>query len=629
MKISRNWLQTYFEKPLPTAEELDTALTFHALEIDGVDHQEYDDVLDVKITANRGHDCLSHRGIAKEISAILNIPMKDDPLSKPLPELAPLTKELVLDVQSLTANPVHCIALIRGVTVGPSPKWLVESLAAVGQRSINNVVDATNYVMLGLGAPTHAFDADKLKTHDGTLGIRTRISQGEKLQILGGTEYDVPTGALVLADPHDNIALDIAGIKGGLHAELNAATKNLVVSAGSYDPILIRKTSQKLKLRTDASQRFENHPPFNLPFYAIGEVVKIILGTAGGELIGYAATAPIEEEKQAISASAADVSAILGAPYTATQMKDVFDRLGYIYEQKGDTFAVTPTFTALEVVALEDIAEEVGRITGYDHVPSAPLPALEKPVVKTKTIEVSEMLREALFAQDFSEILTSVFSNEGESAVLNKVESDTPFLRSSLLPSMTAALEKNILIKDVVGVRRVKLFEIGSVWHDGKESMMLSVGVEKAKKQPAAMEILTSVLKSIGAKAAVEGTDTVASCSIAESVASISNPSAGVLPTTDTERYAHFSKYPFISRDIALWTTAETTAEEIIEVIKKSTSSLMVHLSFLDRFEKDGKVSYAFRMVFQSFDRTLIDEDASEQMSSITKAVQAKGWEVR
>jgi len=157
MKISRNWLQTFFVAPMPDAQALADALTFHAFEIEGVEW----DILDVKVTPNRGHDCLSHRGIAKEISAILNMPMKSDPLRESI-SLAPLCTDISVHIGNGELCRRYIAGYIRGVKVGPSPDWLRENLEAIGQKSINNIVDTANFVMFNLGQPLHAFDASKL-----------------------------------------------------------------------------------------------------------------------------------------------------------------------------------------------------------------------------------------------------------------------------------------------------------------------------------------------------------------------------------------------------------------------------------------------------------------------------------
>ena len=161
MKVSKLWLDKFFDAPLPGAQTLADTLTFHAFEIDGVEKVGEDDVLDVKVTPNRGHDCLSHRGIAKELSAVLKLPLTNDPLAS-RSDLLPKTTEVTVDIQRTVLCKRYIAGYIKGVTVGPSPEWLKTRLEAVGQRSINNVVDATNFVMFNLGTPLHAFDAHKL-----------------------------------------------------------------------------------------------------------------------------------------------------------------------------------------------------------------------------------------------------------------------------------------------------------------------------------------------------------------------------------------------------------------------------------------------------------------------------------
>src|SRR3989344_4637318 len=175
MKVSKLWLDKFFDAPLPGAQTLADTLTFHAFEIDGVEKVGEDEVLDIKVTPNRGHDALSHRGIAKELSAILKIPLVHDPFSI-VPVLAPITTEVSVQIHRTTLCKRYIAGYIKGVKVGPSPEWLRERLEAVGQRSINNVVDATNFVMFNLGQPLHAFDAGKLGSL--ALGVRN-AKEGE------------------------------------------------------------------------------------------------------------------------------------------------------------------------------------------------------------------------------------------------------------------------------------------------------------------------------------------------------------------------------------------------------------------------------------------------------------------
>src|SRR3989344_6418111 len=187
MKVSRNWLQNFFSTPLPGAQELGDALTFHAFEIESINNVGFttphmDDILDVKVTPNRGHDCLSHHGVAKELSAILDLQLVLYPYGIQNIDLEPKTDKVRVTVENPELCPRFTASYIRGVKVGPSPGWLRVALESVGQKSINNIVDATNYVMFNIGQPLHAFDAGKLKEKNGSYAMTVRLAKkGEKL----------------------------------------------------------------------------------------------------------------------------------------------------------------------------------------------------------------------------------------------------------------------------------------------------------------------------------------------------------------------------------------------------------------------------------------------------------------
>jgi phenylalanyl-tRNA synthetase beta chain len=281
MKISKNWLQNFFDGKLPATGELCDAITFHAFEIDGVEEkgglsaQAGDDILDIKITPNRGHDALSHRGIAKEVSAILKMPLKAaiDPMGKDFADRfaqAPRTDAVSITLEDPALSSRYIAAYIKGVKVGPSPEWLKSGLEAIGQRSINNIVDATNLVMFNLGQPMHAFDAGKLGQKDGKYHIVVRRARaGEKLLALDQKEYALDESTLVIADGNRDEAVGIAGIKGGTPAGITEATTDLILEAANFNGAATRKSSQALKLRTDASARFEQGLSPELCSYAM------------------------------------------------------------------------------------------------------------------------------------------------------------------------------------------------------------------------------------------------------------------------------------------------------------------------------------------------------------------------
>lgn len=604
MKIYRPWLQTFFDAPLPDAQQLADALTFHAFEIESIE----DDVLDVKITANRGHDCLSHRGIAKELSAILQMPLKTDPL-RLHPDLSTVTDRVTVDIAEPALCRRYVAGHIRGVHVGPSPEWLRHFLESIGQRSINNVVDATNYVMFHLGQPLHAFDAGRLIERNG-YAIRVRKARdGERMVALDEKEYTLDSSMLVIADAHADSAIGIAGVKGGAPAGITEETSDIIIESANFDGVTTRKTAQKLRLRTDASARFEQVLSPELAAYGMHAVAQLIKELAGGELTGFVDTYPVVQEKQTARVSVQKINAVLGTSFTADDVAGVFTRLDLAHVQQGDDFEVHVPFERLDLVIEEDLIEEVGRIMGYEHVPAAELPAQsEKPVINANFYN-AEAMREFLRARGFSEVFTSVFVEKGDRVVLNKVDGVKPYLRDSIAPSLEEALARNVRNKDLLGVAQVKLFEIGTVWKKGEETVEIELAVEKLKKHKTKEDYEKELAEHVARIATADSYD--------------------VTEGSSAERYAPYSKYPFIVRDVALWTPSGTKPEDVLSLIRSHAGDLLVRSSLFDQFEKDGRISFAFRLVFQSFDKTLTDGEVGERMDSIYAALKEKSYEIR
>ncbi|MFC1729774.1 phenylalanine--tRNA ligase beta subunit-related protein [candidate division KSB1 bacterium] len=338
MKVSYNWLQTYFDKELPSPEEVEEKLTFHAFEIEEVKKVGEDTVIDVDVLPNRAHDCLSHRGIAKELSVILEIPLKEDVLRSEQKKVGvelPQSKTLSVEIE----NPLLCrrytSAVIQGVKVGPSPDWLKDSLVAIGQQSINNVVDATNYVMFGLGQPLHAFDASQLEKKADKYSILVRSAKdGEKITVLTGEEYELANSNLLIVDGNSNSPIGIAGVKGGMAAGINEDTTDIIIESANFNPVHTRKTSQSLKLRTDASTRFENELSPEVAFYGLTEVVKLIQDLAGGEVEGYVDEYPRRQNiayKSGVSDD--EVNKLLGTNISQSDVENILSRFDFQYEK--------------------------------------------------------------------------------------------------------------------------------------------------------------------------------------------------------------------------------------------------------------------------------------------------------
>ncbi len=613
MKISRDWLQTFFEKPLPEAQVLADALTFHAFEIESV----IDDILDVKVTPNRGHDCLSYRGIAKELSAILNVPLKNDPLREDV-SLAPATDAVSVSIDTpLSAR--YIAGYIKGVKVGPSPDWLRESLKAIGQKSINNIVDATNYVMFNIGQPLHAFDAGKLSDKGGKPArpddsgrsggyaiVVRNARKGEKMLALDDKKYLLNENMLVIVDANEDTVIGIAGVKGGKPAGITEATKNIIIESANFDGVSVRRTAQALKLRTDASDRFQQVISPELAAIGMQQAADLIKTIAGGEVQGFVDVYPSPQRTWSVSVSLEKINDVLGTSLTAQDVEDVWKRFSMIYHTADPIFTIEVPFERLDLVIAEDLIEEVARIVGYDKIPAVELSKFVGKVEINPNFYAAEKKREELMAQGYSEVITSVFADKGERVVANKVDGMRPYLRSNLTGGLKDALERNVRNKDLLGLKEVKLFEIGTTWRGGKEEIALGVIAE-------------------GGEAEEKKLDAVVPASIYED-----------LPISQTERYQLFSKYPFIVRDIALWVPFDsaqdkpaTKPEDVLDVIRSQAGKLLIRSEKFDEFKKGGETSYAFRLVFQSFKKTLTDAEVNAIMEKINSAVAKKDWQVR
>lgn len=331
MLISYEWLRTFFKEPLPSPENLAERLTLGVFEVESVSAVGADYVLDVKVLPNRAHDCLSHRGIAREIATILDIPLSRDPLAEELPSFSVSSGTLHVAVHDERRAPVYAAALMRGVKVGPSPSWLVERLLSMGQRSINNIVDATNYVMFELGTPLHVFDADKL-THDNAISIGVRdASDGEKITLLGGEEKELSPAEMVIVDGITDTPIAIAGVKGGAHAELLTSTTNIVIEAAKFHPTITRRAAQRLSLRTDASKRFENEMADELPLFGMHAVLELIAQIAGGThddiaIVRRRVSAPFK-----LGVSAREVNRLLGTQLSMEDITRILVQFGFPY----------------------------------------------------------------------------------------------------------------------------------------------------------------------------------------------------------------------------------------------------------------------------------------------------------
>lgn len=639
MKIPYSQLQSYFNEQLPSVEEVARIFTFGAFEIESVDScPDGDFVIDVKVLPNRASDCLSWIGIAREYAALANTPLKEDAFNLPVPRYETKGTHISITTDAVSLVPVHTLSYITGVQVKPSPAWLVTVLEKCGQRSINNVVDATNYVMLAYGQPTHAFDAQKLHVANDVRGIRIRSAvAGETMSILGGKAYTLDASMLVLADIHTNAVLDVAGVKGGAQAELTDATVDLVVSAAKFDPTSIRKTAQKLSLRTDASKRFENNIPFNLPFYGQKRVQDLIVELAGGTIVETIQVSGDQEIKKPVSVSAQTLTGVLGQAIPTDEIAAVLTRLE-LSPIVSDTITITPPWWRTDMLIPDDIIEEVGRVYGYDRIPATPLPEGRTIPERNVLRNAADAIRNILAQHDFVEIKTYSLVGSGEVTLANALTEDKNALRSNLSENMKDALKQNEYHAPTAGeYGMLKLFEIGKVFTATGEKTHVCIGVHplsgKKREERANAELLTakSMIEStlaIHVNHRIDASTLEFDLDLAVQGVDIPEQPLAVACAT---KYKPLALFPTALRDVAFWTPEGASSDQSMyrASIVSAGGQLLERCDLFDSFSKDGKHSFAFHLVFQSYEKTLTEEDLNPIMSAVYTALTDSGCTIR
>ena len=476
MKISLEWLSEYVSGALREigAERAAEALMNGGLPVESIEPYGDDVVIDVEVTSNRS-DCLSHVGVARELAALLDRPFADVKLvtaqsaKTAAPPLAPV------EIQAPDLCPFYSARIIRGVRVGPSPSWMVKRLEAIGLRSINNVADVTNYVLMELGQPLHAFDLDRLQ--EGRIVVR-RAQKGEKLVSIDGKVRELDPEMLLIADAKTPVA--IAGGMGGKESEVGPGTVNVLLESARFDPLTVRKTSRRLALRSDSSYRFERGMDPTLAEKASLRAAELIVQVAGGQIVGerHEGTEARRHEGNKIILRLSKIRSVLGIDVPANEAVDALGRLGFAPALKGDTIECTVPSWRLDVSIEVDLVEEVARVIGYDRIPVKETIEVRVTPPQEELITLDQ-IRATLVAAGYFEALTfswvsdalkDDFVPENAKGLLRadqSVRADNAHLRPSVLPGLLEAVRRN----ESVGNARAKLFEIGSVFWIGERGM--------------------------------------------------------------------------------------------------------------------------------------------------------------
>jgi len=642
---------------LPQPEKLAEILTMHSFENESIEKKKNDWILNIDVLPDRGGDCFSHLGVARECAAILNLKMTC-PSVKLKEGKAKIRDFLKVEVRDKNCRR-YSARMITNVKIGPSPKWVENKLINCGLNPINNVVDAANFVMLELGQPLHAFDYDKI---EGKKIVVRKARPNENIVLLNDNECILDKKIMVIAD--ERKALAIAGIKGGKAAEISDETRTVVLESASFDPKTIGQTARKLNLRTDASARFEHNLDPNLTESALDRLSQLIVEWAKGEVVSGMIDVYEEKTKPGkIKLELSLLNKVLGVVVSQSETIGILNRLGIKILSKTNKAVLLeiPTFRQ-DLLIPENIIEEVGRIYGYEKISSI-LPCIkEYPAERNNLDFFINKSKDVLKELGFIEVYNYSFLGDKEKEkyklkaeeIKNPVSSFAKYLRPSLIPLLVKNIEENL--KWFEGV---KIFELGKVFwgQDRKisEKMMLSGGIS-SKKEKSFLRLKGEViflLEQLGIKKIVfekGAKDSIFSDSLD---VLINGEKAGRMGQTafnvfcfeldfdvlmkhagEEKEYEKISYHPPATRDISGTVNENVSIEDLKERIRQGGRGLIKGLEIFDVYQGPGigkgKKSVSFHIIFQSEEKTLDAETIDKTQKEIIKILSEQlGWEER
>jgi len=690
MKIQLDWLKEYVDFDV-SAEKMGHLLTMAGLEIEARETVELADgtpvdVLELNVTPNRGY-CLSYFGVAREVAALIDKPCTFPEPEKELEKVwGPTRVEDGFTVENRA--PALCSRysgmVIEDVKPGPSPKWLVDRLTAIGLRPVNNIVDVTNFVLMEYGQPLHAFDRDLL---DESRIIVRHAGKGELFTSLDGTELKLGEEALVIADAGKPVAL--AGIMGGTNSQVTESTRHVVLESACFDPVTVRKGAKKYGLRTDSSMRFERGVDIEGVIGAQARAALLIQKLAGGKIRkGRVDVYPSPVSLQSATLRISRLNQVLGCSLSAEQIEDYLFRLGMNVSglDGRETFCVeVPSFRPA-VKREADLIEEVVRLHGFDKIKVTSPAARISPVRFTPRQSAVRKVKDILSHLGYFEILTysfidpesaaqfqSAFAGEEMETVSlsNPISSDMGVMRPSLVPGLVQSAVRNLSR----GQKQVKIFELGHIFLCGRQGKRvekiafagLAAGVYESSVWKTTGKSydyydLKGILDSVAAQFKLELTEQIAfgrpymlrgksvELSVGGSVCGYFGelspgvirqyelPKCSVVFELDFDRmidalsgpvrFAALPKCPETYRDISILIDKVVSSGEVSDRISQAGAPLLKRVELYDHFDskkiQEGKKSLTYALTFQSADKTLTDEEVNPIFEKIVKTLSSQ-----
>ncbi|HYS25657.1 MAG TPA: phenylalanine--tRNA ligase subunit beta, partial [Vicinamibacterales bacterium] len=692
VKILVSWLRDFVDVTA-SPEEIAKTMSVRGFAVEGLEHIDWnssesriakaDAVIDFEVTGNRP-DCMCVMGMAREIATAFNLPMRrpvargksgdeEDGSSLRLASLKAVDKS---DVDVVIENPDLCpryAGAVADVTIGPSPGWMQARLQAAGVRPISNIVDVTNYVLLEMGQPMHAFDFTKLA--GAQIVVRTARA-GESIRTLDGQMRELAGDMLVIADAERPVA--IAGVMGGAESEVADGTTVIVLESAYFNPLSVRRTSRKLTLKTEASMRFERGLDPRLPVTAMERACALLETTGAGRARGTIVDRyPARVEPRSVRLRRAKIAGLLGAEVPDADVKRILESLGFTLRDGTDGgWDVNVPTRRVDVTREVDVIEEVARHYGFDKLPSTFPPLAAAPPPIDPRIGRARHLRHVMTAAGFSEAMTfgfvasaaaAPFAPEGELVpIANPLSENFAVLRPSALPSLVDAVAHNRRREQ----RDVRLFEVGARfsrttgerrslacawtgaagaehWSGGAREVDFfdMKGIVERIGDSLRLELTTATHGETwlvaGRSAAVMAGGTRVGVvgqlapAIAEAhglpsndpvyVAEIDLDTADAVAPAEEARVEALPRYPSVTRDISILIDATLPADSVRATIRDAAPPTLVQVREFDRYQgkgvPEGQVSLSMRLTFRASDRTLTDAEIQTAMDAILAAL--------
>lgn len=662
MKVSLNWLTDYVDVSMPVAE-MGLLFTNIGTYCDEIIETATDIVLDLEVTSNRP-DLLGHIGVARELATATGAKFHKPEIGK-LATSGKVEDLTSVEVPAPDLCPRYTARVVRGVKIGPSPSWLVEKLEAIGMRSVNNIVDVTNFVLMEYSQPLHCFDYDKLA---GNRIVVRHAAEGEHLVSIDETKCRLDESMLVIADADKPVA--IAGVMGGLDSEVSENTTNVLIESAQFDPLNVRRTSRKLSLMSESNYRFERKVDPVAVDEASLRACQLIIELAGGELAEGMIDVWAEPfTPQKIELRPARCNAIFGVEIPTDRQVELLDSLGLEPKADGNSEKIVCTQPSHrpDLTREIDLIEEITRLHGYDKIPVSQKITLSVANESLQHRTHREIIN-TLNAAGFDEAVTFTFIDVEEDALFGatatvqvdtKVRKTNNALRSTLLPSLLRACKTN----QDSGNADVSLFELAEVFPTDGKSALPNQHEELAMVTTGDLRDLRGALEALVRKIDIDETLSAVQCDSAgfatgaaceiklgdeiigtmgiispkvqdrygleKSIAAAAVRFEAILARAGrVKTYRGISKFPAIQRDLSVIVDEEVTWQQIVETITQIDQPLRESSEYVTTYRgkpvAKGRKSVTLSLIYRSGEGTLRGEQVDEAVEQILKMLGEK-----